>query len=161
MNAYILLWLRYSAFLVLYPVGSGSELGMVALALSQVCTPRRQTPGIFDEQPAEDHAAACCKPLMLPAADPATEAADLGASQCTESVFRLLHSLHRCDAGLSARYVRPLMCTCAHTVPIKMLTLNGILCNCRLPTYVLPYGAATAEKPRQQCRPKASLGVPL
>ena len=106
MDSYILLWLRYSAFLVLYPVGVGSELGMAALALSQVCTLRRQTPGIFfDEQPAKHHAAACCKLLMLSAADQAAEAADLGASQCTESVFRLLHSLHRCNARLLAGYV--------------------------------------------------------
>ena len=124
MDFYILLWLRYSAFLVLYPVGVGSELGMAALALSQVCTLRRQTPGtFFDVQFAKDHAAACCKPLVLPAADQAAEAADLGASQCTESVFRLLHSLHRCDADLSAGYVRPLTRTCTHTMPIKMLTL--------------------------------------
>lgn len=34
----MLLWLRYSAFLVLYPVGVGSELTMAALALSQVIT---------------------------------------------------------------------------------------------------------------------------
>jgi Protein tyrosine phosphatase-like protein, PTPLA len=106
MDAYILLWLRYSAFLVLYPVGVGSELGMAALALSQVQSLKTQIPDIvFDVQPAEDHAAACCKPLVLPAADQAAEAADLGASQCTESVFRLLHSLHRCNAGLLAGYV--------------------------------------------------------
>lgn len=36
LDAHILLWLRYSAFLVLYPVGVGSELTMAALALSQV-----------------------------------------------------------------------------------------------------------------------------
>jgi Protein tyrosine phosphatase-like protein, PTPLA len=36
LDIYVLLWLRYSAFLVLYPVGVGSELTMAALALSQV-----------------------------------------------------------------------------------------------------------------------------
>ena len=162
MDAYILLWLRYSAFLVLYPVGVGSELTMAALALSQVCTLERQIPGIvFDVQHAEHHAAADCRLLMLTAADQAAEAVDLGASQCTESVFRLLHNLHRCDAGLSAGYVRPLTCTCAHTMPIKDVDALGTLCHCRLPTYVLPYDAATAEKSRQQCTPETSLGIPV
>jgi Protein tyrosine phosphatase-like protein, PTPLA len=46
MDMYVLLWLRYSAFLVLYPVGVGSELTMAALALSQVpaCHGNRVTP---------------------------------------------------------------------------------------------------------------------
>ncbi len=35
-DAYALLWLRYSGFLVLYPIGVGSELSMAYLALDQV-----------------------------------------------------------------------------------------------------------------------------
>lgn len=35
-DLYALLWLRYTGFLVLYPVGVGSELTMAALALHQV-----------------------------------------------------------------------------------------------------------------------------
>jgi hypothetical protein len=36
MQPYALLWLRYTAFLVLYPLGVGSELAEVALALPSI-----------------------------------------------------------------------------------------------------------------------------
>lgn len=36
MQPYVLLWLRYTAFLALYPLGVGSELAMVALALPAI-----------------------------------------------------------------------------------------------------------------------------
>ncbi|PRW58764.1 N-methyltryptophan oxidase isoform A [Chlorella sorokiniana] len=36
MQPYVLLWLRYTAFLILYPLGVGSELAMVALALPTI-----------------------------------------------------------------------------------------------------------------------------
>ena len=36
MQPYVLLWLRYTAFLLLYPLGVGSELAMVALAMPAI-----------------------------------------------------------------------------------------------------------------------------
>lgn len=36
MQPYVLLWLRYTAFIGLYPLGVGSELAMVALALPTI-----------------------------------------------------------------------------------------------------------------------------
>lgn len=36
MQPYVLLWLRYTAFLVLYPLGVSSELASVALALPTI-----------------------------------------------------------------------------------------------------------------------------
>jgi hypothetical protein len=36
MQPYVLLWLRYSAFILLYPLGVGSELAMVALAMPSI-----------------------------------------------------------------------------------------------------------------------------
>jgi hypothetical protein len=106
-DAYILLWLRYSAFLVLYPVGVGSELTMAALALSQVAVYDQWPMCASDVQRVQYDDAAYCSSslrlLMVPAADQAAEATDLGASQCIEPVVRLLHSLHCSDAGVLAR----------------------------------------------------------
>lgn len=51
MQPYVLLWLRYTAFIGLYPLGVGSELAMVALALPTIRAQRpwsvqvRRTPG--------------------------------------------------------------------------------------------------------------------
>jgi len=36
MQPYVLLWLRYTAFIVLYPLGVASELAMVALAMPTI-----------------------------------------------------------------------------------------------------------------------------
>jgi hypothetical protein len=36
MQPYVLLWLRYTAFILLYPLGVGSELAMVALAMPSI-----------------------------------------------------------------------------------------------------------------------------
>lgn len=36
MQPYVLLWLRYTAFILLYPLGVGSELAMVWLALPAI-----------------------------------------------------------------------------------------------------------------------------
>lgn len=36
MQPYVLLWLRYTAFIVLYPLGVASELAMVALAMPYI-----------------------------------------------------------------------------------------------------------------------------
>lgn len=36
MQPYVLLWLRYTAFIVLYPLGVASELTMVALAMPYI-----------------------------------------------------------------------------------------------------------------------------
>ena len=36
MQPYVLLWLRYTAFILLYPLGVASELAMVALAMPHI-----------------------------------------------------------------------------------------------------------------------------
>ncbi len=43
MQPYVLLWLRYTAFIVLYPLGVSSELAEVALALPTIRATRPWT----------------------------------------------------------------------------------------------------------------------